>query len=61
MVSVQTCDICEKRVAIGIKAMVDGLILGVCEDCLKYGKEIEITDIDRITKHCDLIECKWIG
>jgi ribosome-binding protein aMBF1 (putative translation factor) len=60
MVSIQTCDICDKKVAIGIKAMVDGLILDVCEDCIKYGKKIEVTNIEKIMRHCRLIECKWI-
>ena len=54
------CTICEKRIAVPFKAMIDGMVLDVCEDCLKYGKRVETTEVDRILGHCSLIDCFWI-
>jgi len=58
--SARRCTICENKISVPIKAWVDGMILDICDDCLKYGKRIEITDVDRILDHCCLIESIWI-
>ncbi len=55
-----TCTVCGERISVPIKALIDGMIIGVCEDCLKYGKRVEITDVDK-QGHCSLIESFWIG
>ncbi len=56
-----TCDICEKRISVPLKAFIGGMILGVCDDCLKYGERVKITEVDRINGHCILFECFWFG
>jgi len=60
MASVPTCDICEKRIAVPIKVKVAGSIIDVCEDCLKYGQRIEVTDIEKIIIHSAYVGCEHI-
>jgi len=54
-----TCTICEKRISVPIKALIGGTIIGVCEDCLKYGERVEITEIDKLGHNC-MFRCIWI-
>lgn len=55
--------ICEKEIAVGIKAIVGGPIIDICSECLtKYEcKKIEVTDVYKINNHLDLIEVVNIG
>lgn len=52
-----------KKVVIPSKVIIGGFVIEVCEDCLKKydGKKIEVTDVDKIIKHTDLIKVISIG
>ncbi len=48
---VPKCMICGKEKAVLEKATIGGHIVDVCPNCLKYGKKVDITEIDKITVH----------
>jgi len=56
-VFISTCAICYKKVTVLSKAIIGGTVIDLCEDCLiKYkGKKIDITEVDKIIIHTDLI------
>lgn len=51
MSNIPQCDICLKRISVPFKAIVGGPFLEVCDECLKFGERVEITDIDKIMIH----------
>jgi hypothetical protein len=50
------CFICQKRTSVLNHAVIGGTVVEVCDECLKYGKKIECTDVDKMILHTSLIE-----
>jgi len=57
------CLICQKETAVLDKAMVGGSIIDVCQICLKYGKKVDITEVDKIIVHstCEFVRHVFLG
>jgi len=49
------CLICEKQIFVPNIVMAGGPLVEVCSDCLKYGKKVEVTEVDDLVCHCKLI------
>jgi ribosome-binding protein aMBF1 (putative translation factor) len=53
--------ICEKKLSVPFKAKIDGCIVDVCNDCLKYGKKIDVIEAERMTPHFSITRFIEIG
>lgn len=47
--------ICGKRISVPHQVMIRGMILEVCKNCLKYGEELKVTEVDDLINHIPLI------
>lgn len=53
------CEICGKEIKKGYKIYVEGTVLTVCEECRRFGKEIDGNDVKKdikIKKNINLVD-----
>ena len=57
------CLICGKLRAVLDKVIAGGPIIDVCPSCVKYGKKVDVTELDKIIVHstCEFVRHVFLG
>jgi ribosome-binding protein aMBF1 (putative translation factor) len=55
-VNIPKCWICNKRTAILNVIKAGSTFVKVCNECVKFGEKVEVSEVNNKMDHCELIE-----